>query len=235
MQIRVRNAAPVTPVGIDPAIELVGLVAKEADAIGIPSAIIGAMALAHHGYVRATDDVDLGVCTAVVPKLRELQDRLRRLGLLVVLREPDDEDPLNGLLQVRRGVQDNPVEVVNLRGRLARLAIDRAHAEGELRFVRLPELVALKFHAGGRKSAHDIAELLSTNPDADLDELRAVCREFGFSTELKTMLSELDIGELVAPEIAPSGPQDYLDEVVGACKDAPLDVPEELELDDVDL
>jgi hypothetical protein len=39
-------------------------------------------------------------------------------------------------------------------------------------------LVALKLYAGGYKSKADIVELLSRNPELDLDEIRAVCDRY---------------------------------------------------------
>lgn len=42
-----------------PLLDLARRVQSEAAALGIPTALIGGLALAHHGYVRATVDVDL--------------------------------------------------------------------------------------------------------------------------------------------------------------------------------
>ena len=42
----------------------------------------------------------------------------------------------------------------------------------------LPQLVALKLYAGGLKSKADILELLTRNPEADLDEIRKVCKRY---------------------------------------------------------
>ena len=47
-------------------------------AAGIESAVIGAMALAVHGYVRSTRDLDLATCTDPFLSLREATERLRR-------------------------------------------------------------------------------------------------------------------------------------------------------------
>jgi len=47
-----------------------------------------------------------------------------------------------------------------------------------LRIVPIAHLVALKLYAGGYKSKADIVELLSRNPDLDLNEVRAVCEQY---------------------------------------------------------
>jgi hypothetical protein len=50
--------------------------------------------------------------------------------------------------------------------------------ESRLRIVPLPHLVALKLYAGGTKSRADIVELLSRNPDADMDAIRDLCQKW---------------------------------------------------------
>ncbi len=42
-----------------PLLDLARCVQTEAAALGVPTALIGGLALAHHGYVRAIVDVDL--------------------------------------------------------------------------------------------------------------------------------------------------------------------------------
>ena len=62
---------------------------------GVGAVVIGAVALAAHGYVRFTQDLDLGVNT----ELRTLRSAARELqgaGFAVVLREPDGQYPLCG-------------------------------------------------------------------------------------------------------------------------------------------
>lgn len=61
---------------IDPLLAPAERVAQEAEALGIRTALIGAAALARHGYVRSTVDLDLGMTMTVdhrqsaVPALR---------------------------------------------------------------------------------------------------------------------------------------------------------------------
>lgn len=170
-------------------IDLAKRVATQAADLGIPTALIGAMALAVHGYVRATEDVDLGVCTTFSPSMQVLRDRLRELGLTVTLRAPDDDDPLNGVLVVKQG--DALVEVVNLRGRLGRTTVDRAEdLGGALRCVRAADLLALKLFAGGRSSNNDVHELLDANSDLDLDEVARTCGEFGLASQWAAIVEQ---------------------------------------------
>ena len=59
-----------------------------------------------------------------------------------------------------------------------------------LRLVPIPQLVALKLYAGGFKSKADIVELLSCNPQIDLNSIRAVCKKYRLRG-LENVLKEL--------------------------------------------
>lgn len=149
---------------------------------GVASVVIGAVALAAHGYVRFTEDLDLGVNTDLVT-LRHVAEVLRTAGFDVVLREPDGDDPLGGVVDVRGPF--GLVQIVNYGGRFPAVidggvaAADVVIRSGsQLRIVPLPHLVALKLYAGGTKSRADIVELLSRNPDADMTAIRDLCQSW---------------------------------------------------------
>ena len=78
---------------------------------GIDSVLIGAAALAVHGYPRATQDLDLATC--VEPKrLAAVAPDLRREGFSAEMSPPDANDPLGGVLHVgAEGI--DPIEIVN--------------------------------------------------------------------------------------------------------------------------
>jgi hypothetical protein len=81
---------------------------------GVGTVVIGAVALAAHGYVRLTEDLDLGVNTDL-GTLKQVADALRKAGFEVELREPDDQDPLGGVVDVRGPF--GLVQIVNYGGR----------------------------------------------------------------------------------------------------------------------
>lgn len=144
--------------------------------------VIGAAALAAHGYVRFTEDLDLGVNTDL-GTLEKIADELRMAGFDVELGEPDGQDPLGGVVDVRGPF--GLVQIVNYGGRFPAVidaglaAADTVVRPGSrLRIVPLPHLVALKLYAGGMKSRADIVELLARNPDADLAAVRELCRSW---------------------------------------------------------
>jgi hypothetical protein len=149
---------------------------------GVGTVVIGAVALAAHGYVRFTEDLDLGVSTDA-GTLRHIAESLRTAGFDIELREPDGEDPLGGVVDVRGSF--GLVQIVNYGGRFPAAIEDGLAAadtvirpESRLRIVPLPHLVALKLYAGGTKSRADIVELLSRNPDADMDAIRDLCQKW---------------------------------------------------------
>lgn len=189
----------------DPApFEVAERVAEAARELGIETALIGASALAAHNYVRATDDVDLATTVDPRTELRSLQRALQDLGLHAELHMPDDEDVLGGLLGVwehqdEEGRPLDLVEVVNFfnpyrpKPNPAAAAIENAVPLDErtkLKYVRLPDLVALKLYAGGRQDLADIGELLVKNPEADLDEIRSIAKPYDRGGDLERLIAE---------------------------------------------
>jgi hypothetical protein len=166
---------------------------------GAPCAVIGAAALAAHGYARATKDLDIGTATDPFTTLRWLADELRKEGFDADLTTPDAEDPLGGVVTIR-GEGFDQVQVVNFVNPLGVTrnpgpeAIMNASLSVEgtaLKVVGLPHLVALKLYAGGPKSRADVHELLKRNPAADTREIRVVCERHGLAAELDQALAEL--------------------------------------------
>jgi len=148
----------------------------------IDAVVIGATALAAYRYVRQTEDIDLGV-NADLTTLRAAVKSLRCEGFSAELREPDDDDPLGGVIDVRGSF--GLLQIISYADRFP-AAIDDAVRESTLvvrqgsplRLVPIAQLVALKLYAGGYKSKADIVELLARNPEADLAEIRAVCDRY---------------------------------------------------------
>jgi hypothetical protein len=191
---------------VDPIFVLLERVADVANELGIETAVIGAVAMAAHNYVRATADADLGTYVDPYRDLGRLRDTLAARGLHVDLRTPDDEDPLGGVLRVweREDSEGDPidyVDVVNFNnphrpGRRTpgfdaiRHAIP-VESRPSLRFVGLAHLIALKLYTGGLRDKADVVELLRHNSDADMQSILEVARSFGLDAELSPILDEL--------------------------------------------
>jgi len=149
---------------------------------GIDAVIIGAVALAAYHYVRQTEDIDFGV-NADISTLRTLTASLRSAGYSVELREPDAQDSLGGVVDVRGAF--GLLRIISFAGRFPAVIEDAVQAStlrvrqgSSLKLVPLPHLIALKLYAGGHKSQADIVELLVRNPDLDLNAVRSLCLKY---------------------------------------------------------
>ena len=98
-------------------VDLAERVSAVARSVGVESALIGALAMSVHRYIRATEDADLA--TAVeLPMLRKVVEALHADGLKATLRTPDEDDELGGVITVwiredEDGDPIEPVEIVN--------------------------------------------------------------------------------------------------------------------------
>jgi hypothetical protein len=166
-------------------------VAHAIEALGAPSAVIGAVALAVHGYPRATADLDVATLLPTEAALLELAETLRHRGYRVSVATPDAQDPLGGVLTIVAPDAD-PVQVVNFFNPwngwapVGKAALESAlpGVLGPLAVVDVPHLVALKLYAGGRKSELDVLELLSRQPPQALEDTRAVCKRLRLDAAL---------------------------------------------------
>jgi len=160
----------------------------------VDAVVIGAVALAAHHYVRLTHDIDLGV-NANIQTLRTITSALSAAGFNAELREPDGQDPLGGVIDITGTF--GALQIISFADRFPAVIEDALHATtttlrpgSRLKLVPLPQLVALKLYAGGLKSRADILELLTRNPEADLDDIRHVCKRYRLG-DLEPILQEL--------------------------------------------
>jgi hypothetical protein len=188
-----------------PGLELAERVASVAHELGIETALIGAMAMAVHKYIRGTSDVDLATNVTSTSDLWRLQAKLESLGLKTELRAPDEDDPLGGVLEIWQREDEatpiEPVEIVNfydpywpaLNPGAAAVRKAVSVEEGSpLRYVCLEDLIALKLYTGSRRDRDDVVELIALNPEADRDAFRAACAPFGFSETLEQLIRDAD-------------------------------------------
>jgi len=148
----------------------------------VEAVVIGAVALAAYRYVRQTEDIDLGI-NASVETLKNLTQTLQKAGYQAVLRLPDAQDPLGGVMDIE--TPHGFLQIISFADRFPAViqdAIDSARTTlrpgSRLKLVPLPHLIALKLYAGGHKSKADIVEVLSRNPSIDLGEVRQLCQKY---------------------------------------------------------
>lgn len=170
---------------------------------GVPAVLIGALALAVHRFARFTEDLDLATDTDPFTVLREVAAALRARGFEAELVTPDAEDPLGGVINIRRD-DIEPIQVVNFYNPLDRgggaLGADAIRSarplllpDSKLPVVDLAHLIALKLYAGGRKSQTDVLELLERNQPLELEHIRDVCARHGQGAALEPLLQELGL------------------------------------------
>jgi hypothetical protein len=188
----------VTAPSADRTLDLVARVADVLAREGVGCAVIGSVALAAHGYVRATRDVDLAVLVPPSPVLAALAAALRGEGLTVEHVAPAPDDDLGGVVTVTASGAD-PVQIVNFfnppyaTGALIRAALAAAVSMAGLpaRVVDLPHLVALKLATGAFRDEVDVGELRAARRHAPLAEVRAVCARHRLEPALDRVLARV--------------------------------------------
>lgn len=186
--------------GPDRALEVAELVSAALERHGAKVALIGAAALAAHGYARSTEDLDLGTVAVPLATLHTVAAELRAAGLHAEVREPDAADHLGGVLRVE--VDDMlSVDVVNfvnpLTGagrRVAEAAFGAPLiplAGRRLAVVGLEALLLLKLAAGSRFDLRDAAELLALHPELDRHALHTRCAALRLDKKLDRVLADL--------------------------------------------
>jgi hypothetical protein len=147
--------------------------------------VVGAIAVAAHGYPRATADVDL---VARIP-LAEVRKRLTARGVPCVLKRGDR---MEGDFPCVRGVLDGvefdilpplvPIEWEN--------AVDVPLGGGDkLRIVDLRTLIHLKLRAGGPQDVLDVVMLLQQHPE-HLARARELATAHRVADRLESFLSD---------------------------------------------
>jgi len=154
------------------------------DDLGADHLVIGAMAAAFHGVIRATTDADL-LLGVRASHLDALSKRLRASGYQTELRRGDADDPIAAMLVVTDAA-NNRVELLSGIQGMDPLAFARAkHLDfhgRSLRFVSAEDFVAMKCHAGGPIDLEDARQIVWVVGSAfDHDLARRLARRFGRS------------------------------------------------------
>jgi hypothetical protein len=129
-------------------------------AAGIPTALIGAAALAIHGVSRSTFDQDLLVMDERVLSTQTWAGL--ESGVTVDIRRGDSDDPLAGVVRLTAANERDVDVVVGRHPWQAEILAeaDAFNIDGiELHVVTAPGLVLLKLYAGGTQDLWDIEQL----------------------------------------------------------------------------
>lgn len=148
----------------------------------IDYAVIGAFALAAHGVVRASTDVDVLLFTTP-QRLTKLRTRFQRAGFDTELRHGEADDPIPAML-ILSDRHNNKVELLGgLRGMdpaIFSRTVEVPFMGVSVRIVGREDFIAMKCFAGGPQDILDAQSAYhSAQGPVDLDLLRAVARRFG--------------------------------------------------------
>lgn len=141
------------------------------DRDGIPHAVIGAMALAVHGVLRASDDIDLLVMDQRCLDAAMWED-LEQSGVAVEVRRGDADDPLAGVTRLHP-IEGTRIDLVIGRSSWQHGILTRARRVpllgGQVPVAVPVDLVLLKLYAGGPQDAWDVQQILDAVPGLATD------------------------------------------------------------------
>jgi predicted nucleotidyltransferase len=157
------------------------------EARGIRYAVIGAMAAAVHGVVRASLDAD-AVVTLHVREAQALRQALVEKGYEATARTGDADDPIPGLLEIKDRHGNRVDLLLGLRGMDPEL-LNRTRqvrlADATLEIVGREDFIAMKAFAGGPVDLADARAVIDLDRESlDLVLLRRLAQRFGRDTAL---------------------------------------------------
>jgi hypothetical protein len=147
--------------------------------------VIGALAAAVHGVVRASMDAD-ALVQATAQELADLQVRLRGLGYVSELRRGDADDPIGAMLQISDASENRVDLLAGLRG-LDRGAWLRAvvvpFESSALRVVGREDFIAMKVFAGGPVDLSDARRAIAVDRESlNISLTLKLAKQFGEAT-----------------------------------------------------
>jgi predicted nucleotidyltransferase len=152
---------------------------------GVRYAVIGAMAAAVHGVVRASLDAD-AVVALQVRDAQALRQSLVDEGYEAALRTGDVDDPIPALLEVKDRHGNRVDLLIGLRGMDPEL-MNRTRqvrlAEAVLEIVGREDFIAMKAFAGGPVELADARAVIEQDRRSlDVELLRRLAQRFGRET-----------------------------------------------------
>ena len=148
----------------------------------IPYAIVGAIAAAYHGAVRASRDADAVIFlpSADIPIL---VDSLKAAGFVVRVGKGEIDDPIRQVL-ILTDLHDNTVDLLWGVHGMDKGVMDRRRTTSLLgsvvKIIGPEDFIAMKLFAGGPKDLGDVQGVFEiSGPSLDLPVLKKVTRLYG--------------------------------------------------------
>jgi predicted nucleotidyltransferase len=148
---------------------------------GVDYTVVGALAAAVYGAIRASADAD-ALVSLTVGRLSNLLQIFKKKGFTAELRRADADDPIPAMLVIGDKHQNRVDLLGGLRGldpqTLSR-SVDVPFSGTIIRVVGREDFIAMKCFAGRPQDVEDARIALRTAEQLDLDLLRRVTRRFG--------------------------------------------------------
>ena len=163
-------------------------------ALGIPYAVVGALAVSFYGVPRATSDADSVAWIKDTGKTAdELTNSLIASGYSAVLRRGDIDDPILVSIHVEDKYQNRHDLLLGIRGMdpdAAHRCVSSAFFGSTVRIIGAEDLIGMKIFAGGSQDLQDVRGILQVSRERlNPDLLRQVARLYG--ADVAATLDEL--------------------------------------------
>ena len=163
------------------------------DRLGVPHALIGGLAVAARGAVRATQDVDL-IVALPVQEAPSLERSLRDAGFQATFYRGAADDPIAGVLRLAIPVAGTEIKCDVLfasrewQTRAVRNATSIDLGSFVVRVAQPADLFLLKLYAGGPQDLIDAAQLLKLQSPAERTRWKATAGKLRLTAEYNRCL-----------------------------------------------
>jgi len=163
--------------------------------LNIPYAVVGALAVAYYGIVRASLDADAVIFVSDMDNtVEKIKKNIIGAGLNVVFKRGAIDDPLKGVVLVEDSHANQVDLILGIKG-LGSDALERTR-KGELNdeplaMIGPEDLIAMKIFSGSMKDLEDVRGVINISGDElDLSLLKTLTQNYG-TVELRTLLKLL--------------------------------------------
>jgi len=151
--------------------------------LGIPYAVVGALAVSYYGVPRSTADADMVIWLRGPETEEELKERLMAVNYSVKSRRGDPGDPISRCIVVEDEFENRMDLLAGIHG-MDPAAIERrtftSLMNSPLEMIGAEDLVAMKLFAGGLQDLEDARGILQVSGRLlNLDLLRSIANRYG--------------------------------------------------------
>lgn len=162
--------------------------------LGVPCAIVGALAVSYYGIPRSTTDGDATIWLSGTGKsAKDVTAALVNTGYQAKLSLGDLEDPIQGVIVIKDLHENKADLLIGVRGmdpEVVNRCISTTLLDSPVRILGLEDLVAMKVFAGGPQDLEDVRGILQVSESIlNVDLLRGLAARYG--TEASRTLGHL--------------------------------------------